>query len=460
MTKYELDFEAIEKFALDKKGKYRNERRDITYLLPLPTREPERAKFERGFWSITAGITRLIFDKDIVPQSNEETFEALLQSGKFDSDATMKLFKYYLQEQSNDVQRHQVSQLFQIENIPLSESKAEQKGEIDYIKFLFDSLISGSSKELTSCFKNENELDLLNNIIISLNQELVSSKEYTPIYPTLFKEIKNQFLEDLKLLSKNSVFMLENINTLLVHYLFILMSQTVLQTNKLTDFNENKLVPLFFIMNWENGASWRNNYKEGFKLLREQVNDFYSHEHALNIIGKTTFTTERNLYYHNIHQKLQQVGPEAERQYIESVYKWLNEVFADKTGIEVEQYSETKQLNDAFSDLVKAVSANLGNELKSRYPKAFEAIILKFYRKHGGSLGTLLSLSQEQLILLVAVSIKQERIELNLLWKEFEKRGIWMDYQTKEEVIKTLDKLNYLEKKSDSGDAQYVKSIL
>ena len=62
--------------------------------------------------------------------------------------------------------------------------------------------------------------------------------------------------------------------------------------------------------------------------------------------------------------------------------------------------------------------------------------------------------------MLVAVSITQERIELKQLWEELEKRGVWLDHHSKEEVVKMLDKLNYMEKKSDSGDAQYVKTIL
>ena len=75
-------------------------------------------------------------------------------------------------------------------------------------------------------------------------------------------------------------------------------------------------------------------------------------------------------------------------------------------------------------------------------------------------MGTLLSLTQEQLLLLVAVSVGNERIDLKQLWKEFEQRGVWLDHHSKEEVVQVLDKLNYMEKKSDSGDAQYVKSIL
>lgn len=63
-------------------------------------------------------------------------------------------------------------------------------------------------------------------------------------------------------------------------------------------------------------------------------------------------------------------------------------------------------------------------------------------------------------MLLVAVSVGTERLELNLLWDEFEKRGIFVDYKTKEVIVDLLDSLNYIEKKSDSGDAQYVKPIL
>ena len=108
------------------------------------------------------------------------------------------------------------------------------------------------------------------------------------------------------------------------------------------------------------------------------------------------------------------------------------------------------------------IKQRLDNAVNSRYEKAFEAFISKFYRKNGGSLGTILSLKLDQLLMLVAVSVGESsnRIELKQLWDEFEKRGVWLDHHSKEEVINTLDKLNYLDKKSDSGDAQYVKSIL
>ena len=51
-------------------------------------------------------------------------------------------------------------------------------------------------------------------------------------------------------------------------------------------------------------------------------------------------------------------------------------------------------------------------------------------------------------------------MRLNCLFAEFERRGVFMDATTREHVIAYYEKLNIIEKKSDSGDAQYVKGIL
>ena len=174
-----------------------------------------------------------------------------------------------------------------------------------------------------------------------------------------------------------------------------------------------------------------------------------------------TYSREKkNQFQQDIALQLKEAGPEAEQEYIQSGYKWLYEVYHERTNINVERYTEEKTLEMMFNDFIVAIKNGVSNEINSRYSKAYQAIVTKFFRKHGGSLGTILSLSQEHLLMLVAVSITEDRIELKQLWKEFEKRGVWLDYQSKEEVVKVLDKLNYMEKKSDSGDAQYVKSIL
>ena len=62
--------------------------------------------------------------------------------------------------------------------------------------------------------------------------------------------------------------------------------------------------------------------------------------------------------------------------------------------------------------------------------------------------------------MITALCVKEDRIKLNDLFKEYERRGLFFDRYSKEEIINLLNTWNLIDKKSDSGDAQYVKSIL
>lgn len=65
------------------------------------------------------------------------------------------------------------------------------------------------------------------------------------------------------------------------------------------------------------------------------------------------------------------------------------------------------------------------------------------------------------LVLMTKVSIgDKKQVRLNELFDEFRKRGIYLDNQSQESIVEFYEKLNLIEKKSDSGDAQYVKGIL
>lgn len=64
------------------------------------------------------------------------------------------------------------------------------------------------------------------------------------------------------------------------------------------------------------------------------------------------------------------------------------------------------------------------------------------------------------LLVITALCVKDKKIKLNQLFEEYEKRGLFFDKHSKKEIINFLNKLNLIDKKSDSGDAQYVKPIL
>ncbi|SFB98947.1 DNA phosphorothioation-dependent restriction protein DptG [Bacillus sp. OV322] len=456
---YQLDFDKITKF-IEKSGKYTFRRRSVTSILPLPTREPERAKFNLGFSSITSGVIRKVYGKNIFVDTSDASIEDILVNGKFPDEESKTLFTHYLKEQKIELHLGKITNLHQLGSIPLTENEDERKGEIDLINFLFDTFIRNEEGRVREILQSKVDADLLSEIMDLSPENAASKNKSIASYASLFPHLQEQFLKDLENLAKNTSFLVDHISLLFVHYTFATMSQLILQTNKVTRFSQDELLPVYYILQWEKAAKWRDSYKQGNKMLIGEMDGFFAHEHALNILGMNTFSNESNQFYHDIYCQLKEAGPEAERDYIQSVYKWLREVYKEKTNIDVAEYSEEKTLEMAFDDFIRAVKKGISNEINSRYSKAFQAIVSKFFRKHGGSLGTILSLSQEHLLMLVAASITDERIELKQLWQELEKRSVWLDHHSKEEVVKVLDKLNYMEKKSDSGDAQYVKSIL
>lgn len=456
---YKLDFERIKKF-IEKDGKYIYRRRLIANVLPLPTREPERAKFEKGFISVVGGVIRKVNEKDIQNHINDSVINNVLGLGNFKGVKSKELFAYYLTEQMKDLTNGKITTFNQLEKIPFADNSSEQKGEKDFVSFFFDTFIGEDVERVREIFLEIDDSNLISEILDLLSMEPNKQKQGNGSYKPSFPNLKEQFLKDLEALSKNQSFFLDNISAFFVHYTFVAMSHIILQTNRITKFEAEQLTPVYYILQWEKAARWRSSYTQGYKLLKSEMEEFYGHEHVLNILGLNTFTAQRNLYYHDFKRILSEAGFNAEQEFIQSIYGWLNGVYERKTGIRVEPYTSNKTIDDAFKDLIQAVRPGISKEINSRYQKAFESMVSKFFRKHGGSLGTLLSLTQEQLLLLVATSVGDDRIELKQLWKELELRGVWLDHHSKEEVVNILDKLNYMEKKSDSGDAQYVKSIL
>ena len=73
----------------------------------------------------------------------------------------------------------------------------------------------------------------------------------------------------------------------------------------------------------------------------------------------------------------------------------------------------------------------------------------------------MLTLTEEMLLFLTKISIKNhDRLRLKDVFEEFRLRGIYLDDTSKDEITAYYEKLNLIEKKSDSGDAKYVKRIL
>lgn len=64
------------------------------------------------------------------------------------------------------------------------------------------------------------------------------------------------------------------------------------------------------------------------------------------------------------------------------------------------------------------------------------------------------------LLMLTTLCVKDKKIKINQLFREYEKRGVFFDRYSREEVKIFLNNLNLIDKKSDGGDAEYVRPVL
>jgi len=154
---------------------------------------------------------------------------------------------------------------------------------------------------------------------------------------------------------------------------------------------------------------------------------------------------------------------------IKSVYDNYISHIKDKSWNEFENvFKDIETGNKAFNQVYKLFSAVEYQFDKSSRTRAYESyrnwyvrFVQENFSKKRGRLGHNLNLTEEDIILITKICINDnKRLKLNLLFEEFEKRGIFFDRDSKTEIVQLYEKLNLLEKKSDSGDAQYVRSIL
>ena len=88
-------------------------------------------------------------------------------------------------------------------------------------------------------------------------------------------------------------------------------------------------------------------------------------------------------------------------------------------------------------------------------------IILKPFTQIRGSAGTVFVLTQEYLLLLTNLVIgERDKLRLYEVIKEFERRGIFFDKESRKALVGFYERLGNVEKMSDSGDAIYVKKTI
>ncbi|WP_203557332.1 DNA phosphorothioation-dependent restriction protein DptG [Bacillus sp. B15-48] len=426
-----------------------------TAFLPFQTRNPERAKFKDGFSPVLGQFFRYVESVGSNFELEKEQLISEISTDVVMDETDRSHFERILEDYLFQANSIRVFHPIMYKYIPLSDSK-EAKGENEIAQYLYNALLGNDTqkfKEILELQESEHVLSRLIQQHMPQLPEEPSSRKYT----ASFSFIRDTFQQDLKTLLTNKEFFTNHIQLFLAYYYFYSASQLILKINQFEKMDATSPTPIYYNLDWE--ASNRNRLATttGFKIIMENARKLLSHVNTLEHLNIIMGTEQLN--YLELHKQFEQLDEEEQRRMIDDVHKWTMEYSEIVLGNQNEIEKKTV-FKESYRQLQQQLSKGLKLETKYRYALAINEIGKVYFLKTRGSLGNTLNVTQDFLILLTALSVKDNKISLKQLFVEFEKRGVFLDRYSKEEVVELFNKLNLIEKKSDSGDAQYVKPIL
>lgn len=441
-------------------------------ILPFTTRKNERPEFKNGFIGVLGEFTRLELGKYVDSNFNfnsEKIINDIIMNSnikvepKEDKEYLEKLIKEYLFDNDDKVNILNPKLLLYLPNTHSEQGKGEKK-IAEFIKDVFF-----KDEELNNKFKDFIKNSDSNHIIINLiiqNIPDLKEKEIIKKYEGKLNYITNIFKEDILFLlssDKNKNFFLKNIEYIFAYYYFYYISQVTIKLNKNFNVDLNSVEPTYYILDNETLNKSRKAYNHGYRLIKRAGKNLLVNKLVMEHLN--TLFGEKCLFLPELNELFDSYSYVEQNELLKYVTRWIR-LYRERKEITDEPTwdNNINNIDPRFTKVVdclfKSLEKGASSETKSRYPIYIRNIAKRYFIKRRGALGYSLNLTQDTLLVITALCIKEDKIKLTSLFKEYEKRGIFLDKNSKKEVEDLFNKLNLIDKKSDSGDAQYVKAIL
>ncbi len=464
---YQLSVESFNKtFAVKEDGTSLKHNCGKRYKL-FPFIANNNIESVRGLQQIVGRYLSQIQGKEPIPITADELIKKL----RDDPDNSIQLG---MGEVFDQVVRHMFfdktgtlrpNNLKLIEQIPCEESRERRLadylvdvlGDLAHLKYSMDMA--------------ESRIDLQNNALEKFAISKLSFKPFVKKEEEKYQRVSNavvhQFESDFEYILSSRSRTRDYLIPLLEFYYFAYTAQAILQLNRFLEGNRDKCVPLYFCLEWEKTSQSRLCFTQGWNRLQDAAARMFAHAVVLEILNQTEDGTIPVDYI--VLNELANSEPGEDDRIAEQIrvltdrYRKARSECAEMNDLHRIEASGTATAAEV-KFLFDSVKCQFENTDRVRpynsYAKQYTDYCEKYLKNRGRS-GKMLNLSEETLIFLTKVCIKdQEKMRLNDVFSEFELRGVFLDNHSKSEVMRYYEKLNLIEKKSDSGDAQYVKRIL
>jgi DNA phosphorothioation-dependent restriction protein DptG len=306
------------------------------------------------------------------------------------------------------------------------------------------------------------------------------SKRDKQVFKNMLPVVSEVFQGDFDFLLTNKEYFLENFELFFKYYYFFYFTQLSL---KLDSFGKEEytIKPIHFSMDWENLSESRLSlHTIDWKEVSKHYERVFAHANALELINYISVDGELIGDYNEITSLYNSLQPLEKQEFkicLEDLLQFYKEevktLIAPANWEECEENLQNSLAIRKFDQEITTLIYSLWYTIRYQFEhgkrnkpyKDYALWLISFskenFTKSGGRLGAKLVLSQEILLFLTKLCVgTEEKIRLKAFWERLRERGITFDETSKLEIIKLFERINLIEKKSDSGDAQYIKSSL
>lgn len=433
-------------------------------LFPFPTNN--MATIVTSFSAVIGEWLRLASNQNTVPESMEVTLSKLADSmDDIDAYEKEQLLQIARNIYWNDDEKHSFrpKSVTSMCYIPCDDQTALKTAQYLYSVLGDAQKLKNAVNQAAECVIKESNV-LEKAVFEALRAESQPVSLIDPYYVVHLAPQKI-FMQDLKFILKNTTRTKEYLVDLLEFYHFFYTSQTCLALSRFEHGDRYEIVPLYFSMDWERTNKARECYRSGWQQLLPAIKQQFYHAVTLEILNQNP--TGEQFDYIALKDYVKKTGMEEEvAAQIRCVCDLYRNAFSDCS--ELNDLKKNEHLGTVFSEvnyLYESVRTQFRNTGRGRvsdgYVKHFETFCHDRFLKSRGASGLMLNITEEFLIFLTKLAIHdEEKLRLNEVFHQFELRGVFLDQPSKDEVVRFYTKLNLIEKKSDSGDAQYVRRIL
>lgn len=335
--------------------------------------------------------------------------------------------------------------------------------------FLYTLLINEQEKVSFQALVNESDSNILHKLVyeaLPTLQHIEYSNDFkNNIYECVIPLIKRQFIADFRYLIKTQDMVDKYLKRLLEYYYMFYVTQLAVKLNDFETADLEKVEKIYMTLSWEVASQTRRSYEYGWQFVKEHIDKLFSHAITFEILA-----------HNNIGNKYTYCSIDDITENYEGLVSdidWFIEKYKSaKSDVDFTKFKFNEkersysELTTKVKELFQVIDYQFRNSGRRTQNIRYYDNLIKFvqtnFGKRRGRAGYSFNITEKDIIMFVQIILGQHngRIRLVTLFEEFEFRGLLFDRESKSKIVELLEKLNLLEKKSDSGDAQYVRSIL